>query len=298
MADKNPNKIIEKIQKIQDREAQKRANLVESPPAKPQSPTEIVKLPLWPELARAMPNQVARSSLFAPVARGRRKMHGGTVLVSRADAVLEFWGEQLDEVDADIVLQLMYEARHTPLGQPVNINRAAFLRAIGWGTSGREYKRFHQRMKSITLATLIIEARKPDGSMKYCIGHTKSFRILSDFDYNADTEAYTYTLDPRWAALFGNREYALIDWDKRLQIGRGLDMAKALQRLIATSSDPVQRYELGWLKEKMQYSSPMRKFRQTIIAAAEELRRLEIVKKFHINTNGRGKQQLTIFVSC
>ena len=35
------------------------------------------QMPLFRELERAMPNHLARSSLFAPIARGRRKQHDG-----------------------------------------------------------------------------------------------------------------------------------------------------------------------------------------------------------------------------
>jgi hypothetical protein len=79
--------------------------------------------------------------------------------------------------------------------------------------------------------------------------------------------------------MFSNQEYALLDWDKRMQIGRGQDMAKALQRLVATSSNPVQHYALDWLKDKMQYASPVRKFRETLESAVQELVRLEIIVK-------------------
>lgn len=251
-------------------------------------------LPGMDEFMRAMPNPVARSSLFAPVAKGRRKVHGGTVLVSRADGILEYWGEQLDEADADIVLQLMYESRQSPLGQPVLIKRAAFLRAMGRSTGKHDYEWLHRRMKALTAATLIIEAKRQDGSAKYRIGHTKSFHILADFDYDADAEAYTYSLDSRWRVLFGNREFALIDWEKRLQIGRGQDMAKALQRLVATSSDLVQRYALDWLKEKMQYGSPMRKFKDALISAMSELERLQIIVNGGIETSTKGKLQAVL----
>jgi hypothetical protein len=221
-------------------------------------------------------------------------MHSGTVLVSRKDGILEFWGEQLDEADADIVLQLMFETRQTALGQPVTINRAAFLRAMGRSTGKHDYEWLHRRMKALTAATLIIETKKPDGSTKYRvggIGNTKTFHILADFDYDEDIEAYTYTLDPRWRILFGNREFALIDWHKRLLIGRGQDMAKALQRLVATSADPVQRYPLDWLKDKMQYASPMRKFKEALTNAMRELERLEIIAGGRIGTSTKGNAQ-------
>lgn len=76
-------------------------------------------LPGLEEFMRAMPNHLARSSLFAPVARGRKKMHMDVVLVSRADAVIKFSGEQLDEAQADVWMQAMHEAGRAALGEPV-----------------------------------------------------------------------------------------------------------------------------------------------------------------------------------
>ena len=88
-------------------------------------------LPGLEEFMRAMPNHIARSSLFAPVAAGRKKIHKDTVLVSRGDAVIKFWGEQLDEAQADVWMQAMHEASKQTLGEPVIINRAEFLRSMG-----------------------------------------------------------------------------------------------------------------------------------------------------------------------
>jgi len=244
----------------------------------------------------AMPNHINRSSLFAPIARGRRKFHRQTAMVTRSDCVLEYTGEQLDEADADLVMALIFFAQKQPLGKPVPLNRAELLRKLGRGTGKQQYEWLHRRIKALTEATLFLEAKKPDGSTRYTIGKTISFRIISSFVYDDKTESYTYTLDPRWVQMFGNREYALIDWDKRLQIGRGQDMAKALQRLFATSSDPVQRYALDWLKDKMEYSSPMRKFRESLIAACAELERLEIIAAFKIERSTRGKEQLAVWL--
>lgn len=255
-------------------------------------------LPGMEDFMRAMPNQVSRSSLFAPIARGPRKFHQETALVTRSDAVMSYTGEQLDEADADLCLQLIYEARPHPLGQPVTLNRAALLRTMGRGTGKTQYEWLHRRMKALTVATLFIEAKKPDGSAKYRIGHTEAFHILQSFRYDQDTETYVFTLDPQWRTLFGNQEFALIDWDKRLQIGRGQDMAKALQRLVATSSDPVQRYALDWLKAKMQYNSPLRKFKEALISAIAELERLEIIATGRIERSTKGKEQLTLWLSA
>ena len=96
--------------------------------------------------------------------------------------------------------------------------------------------------------------------------------------------------------MFGNREYSLIDWDKRMQIGAGQDMAKALQRLLATSSDPVQRFGLEVLKDKMQYGGRMRDFRDSLARACAELERLEIISAHKIEESTKGKPQLALWL--
>lgn len=280
--------------------AQKTAEALERKSAKAEADASIPRqmfLPGMYEFMRAMPNQVARSSLYAPIARGRRKFHQETALVTRADAVMSYTGEQLDEADADLSLQLLYEAQPYPLGQPVMLNRAALLEAMGRNTGKTQYEWLHRRMKALTAATLFIEAKRPDGATKYKIGDTKVFHILADFEYRETTEVYTFTLDPRWRSLFGNREFALIDWDKRLQIGRGQDMAKTLQRLVATSADVVQRYALDWLKAKMQYTGRLRDFKDALNRAVHELERLEIVASGRIELSTKGNEQLTVWVS-
>lgn len=252
-------------------------------------------LPGMEDFLRAMPNQIARSSLFAPIARGTRKFHKETPLVTRTDAAITYTGEQLDEADADLSLQLIYESRLHQLGQPVTLNRAALLRATGRSTGKNDYDWLHRRMKALTVATLIIEARKSDGSTKYRIGHTEAFHIVQSFRYDDESETYIFTLDPRWAVLFQNREYALLDWDKRLQLGR--DMAKALQRLVATSSNQPQRYNLLWLKDKMQYSGRMRDFKDALAKAADELEHLGIIASSKLEESTKGNEQFAIWVA-
>lgn len=253
-------------------------------------------LPGMDEFMRAMPNHIARSSLFAPVARGRKRMHKGTVLQSRGDAVIKFWGEQLDEAQADVWMQAMKEAQRQPLGTPVVINRAAFLREIGRQTGNYEYKWLHRTMQALAFAMLVIEVTKADGKPKLSIGKTRALHLIAGFDYDEASEEYTLTIDPRWHAMYGNREFALIDWEKRREFGRNQDMAKTLQRLVATSSNPVQRYALDWLKGKMEYGGRMRDFRDALTRACTELERLEIITAHKIEDSTKGKPQLALWL--
>lgn len=244
----------------------------------------------------AFPNHLNRSSFIAPIARGRRKRHQQAEMVTRRDCVLEYTGEQLDEADGDLIMALIAFAQPYPLGTPVPLNRAELLRKLKRGTGKSQYDWLYKSMKRLREGVLFLEARKPDGATRYSVGKMQSFNVLKDLDYDGDSETYTFILDPRWVVMFGNREYSLLDWDKRMQIGRGQDMAKTLQRLLATSADPVQRYALDWLKAKMEYSSPMRKFREALAAACAELKRLEIITAHKIEDSTKGKPQLALWL--
>lgn len=249
-----------------------------------------VFLPGMTEIMRAMPNHIARSSLFAPVAPGRKKMHDNTVLVSRADAVIKFKGKQLDESQADVWMQAMYEAIKHPLGEPFVINRAGFLREIGRAPSGQNYKWLLNAMEELSFAMLVIEVVQ-EGKKKFSIGKTRALHLISGFDYDEKAGNYTLQIDPRWSEMYKSKEYARIDWEKRLQFGQHQNMAKSLQRLIATSSDTLQRHGLDYLKDKMEYTSPMRKFKESLYAAMLELQRLGIIAGGRIEASTRGTEQ-------
>jgi len=257
---------------------------------------EQVFLPGMQKLMRAMPNHIARSSLFAPVARGRKTFRDEAILVSRSDAVIRFTGKQLDEAQADVWMQAMYEAMKRPLGETIVINRAEFLREIGRNTSGKNYQWLFQVMKDLSLAMLIIEVKNKGEKRKISIGQVHALHMISGFIYDENKGIYTLQIDPRWRFLYENREFALIDWKKRLQFGLRQDMAKALQRLIATSSDRVQRHNLEWLKAKMEYGGRMRDFRTALSTASKELERLGIIDQWSVESSTRGKEQLVLWL--
>ena len=75
---------------------------------------------------------------------------------------------------------------------------------------------------------------------------------------------------------------------------RNQDMAKTLQRLLATSSDSVQRYALDWLKSKMEYCGRMRDFRDAVGVACIELKRVGIISGHRLEDSTKGKPQLIL----
>lgn len=248
-------------------------------------------LPLWFDEDRAIPNHLARSSLFAPIARNKRELMDGVKIASRKDVKIYFSGKQLDEADCDVWMHTLHLIRMLPVGVDVEINRASFLRDLGRskGTSG--YVWLHKAFERLAFAMVTIETDK------YKIGgtvETEVFHLIQSFHHKPREDSYRVSLDPRIHKLFSNKEFSLIDWQKRMQICRRTDMAKYMQRLIATDRAAIQRYALVDIKERMVYESPMNKFKEAISEALEELVRVGIITSSKFEESTRGREQVKL----
>src|SRR5260363_363828 len=116
MADGSLSKKHDLFVRIQQRAAEATRRLAEKQEQEAAKPQQMY-LPSLEEFMRAMPNPVARSSLFATVAKGRKKIHDGEIVLETPTFIIRFWGRQLDEAQADLWMQLMYEASKAPLGE-------------------------------------------------------------------------------------------------------------------------------------------------------------------------------------
>lgn len=249
-------------------------------------------LPRTNETKRTMSNHLARSSLFSPVARGRKKLLQGEVLVSRSDAVIKFSGEQLDETQADLWMHLMHLASKRPLGEMLEVNRASILNAIGRADCKAQYGWLLRSMTALSFAMLTIETYKDGGKTKK-LELNRVIHLINGFDTNIETGDYKFYVDARWSEVYAN-EYALINWELRNQISQGQDMAKSIQRLVATSSNKQQFYDVDWLKKKLNYTSPLRKFRPSVLLAVEELIRVGIIVDGKFKISAMDVEQLVI----
>lgn len=294
MADAKDSTPKRGLEWLYERSAQAQKEMAERAEQEAQQPKQMF-LPGMDEHMRAMPNYLSRSPLFAPVAPGRKSIHDGTVFHQTETVTLKGWGKQLTEDHADIWLHAIYLASKVPLGQPVVIRKREFLRGLGRSEGGSQFEWLHRGVMALSIFTIAIEARTKDGKTKYSIGTHPSSRVmqmLGGFDYDEETEEYRLAIDPRWRQTFGNREYGFLDWSKRLQIERGQNLAKSLQRLISTSADVVQRFSLEYLKGRAQYSGRMRDFRDALERAMRELERLEIIAGGSIEKSSKGKEQV------
>ncbi|MDG5826873.1 hypothetical protein MRX60_12785 (plasmid) [Xylella fastidiosa subsp. pauca] len=190
--------------------------------------------------------------------------------------------------DCDVFMQALAEAHRAALGERVFIKRGTFLKSIGRTDGSKDYAWLHESFRRLFLGALEIEAKN------YAIGRTSKssgLHLVAGFDYDPEQEAYYLVFDPRILALFSNREFALIDWTKRLHIERRVDMAKWLQNYIATHEAGIHRIGLKYLKVWMDYSSPPNKFLTALTEALAELERLGIIAGVKIEQSTRREKQ-------
>jgi hypothetical protein len=236
-------------------------------------------LPLFPELESAMPNHLARSSLFAPLKPGRRKMHDKAQLASRDDVEILFSGKQFDMADNDVLLQAFRVAQCFPTGHDVIFKRAAFLREIGRCTGKNDYTWLEESMDRLATGTLFIKTK-----------HYKAVLHLVDAYGRSDTTGeYWLRIDPEVLKLFSRREYGFIDLEARRRIGRGQDLAKWLQNYVGShEAGKPHTVAAHFLKEWSGTEGRLRDFHaRGLPRALAELRRLGVIQNDRIREDGR-----------
>jgi hypothetical protein len=226
-------------------------------------------LPFWKEEHRAMPNHIARSALFTPIKKGARTFHNKEIISSRCDVEITYTGLRLDEADADLWMQLLHHFRNTSPGNKFFINRARLLTELGKSRGKESYKWLEDSMNRLHGSISI-------KSKRYKISST----LLQIYATDEETNDYYFKIDKAIVQLFSNKEFSLIQWNKRKKLKYAL--SKTLQRHIATSSSIEQSYFYSDLKERFKRSGETKYLKRDLKKACEELLAHHIIFKYEL----------------
>lgn len=229
-------------------------------------PVQLDLFPDWQEGNAAMPNTIARSALFAPINRGRRKFLNNVQIAARADVTLYYKGDQLDMGDADVFAQTIRLIEKFDLGTDVEILPYGFLREMGRPTGGSAKKWLDKSFERLTEGTLKVDTEE----------YKVVLHLVDEYFHDKVQDKYFVRVNKKVAELFKKERYGLFDWEKRKQIGLGL--TKWMQTYIRSNNGP-QRIGIEklqeWCGKKARQKS---KFRAELNAAFQELERLGLVK--------------------
>jgi hypothetical protein len=118
---------------------------------------KVVMLTPWSDDRRAAPNAVFRSALFPALNNKKsRRFVQNHKIYSVSGLDVTFTGQQFDQTDLDVYLEILNLAKAVPLGQPVRFSAYSLLKALGWATGGKDHKRLHSHL--IRLCSGVIDA--------------------------------------------------------------------------------------------------------------------------------------------
>lgn len=138
-----------------------------------------------------------------------------------------FTGEQFDQSDLDVYLEILNMARNFPLGTPIQFSAHSLLKALGISTGGREHAWLHSVL--IRLCGGVVDAT--DHGQRY-FGQLLHGGIRNELTMN-----YTIKINPDFAVLFGFGLWSKINLGQRRAMGRN-NTAKALHAYYSSHINP------------------------------------------------------------
>ncbi len=227
----------------------------------------------WAERMRAAPNAMLRSALFGVVKPGRRKYVKDLPLPMIGEFSLAYTGERLDQSDLDIYLQIVHYARQRTVDDELRFPMRRLLRETGRGTGKSDYTWIDGRILSMVACAMRIS----DGKGRVLL----TGGLIRDFGYDETTGEVKCRLNPYLRGLF--EDYTLLNWDDRLALGPK-QLAKWLHAFYATHAAPhPMRVEMLMALCGSEIAD-LKKFRQTLRLALEELQARKLIRAWRIDT--------------
>lgn len=261
---------------IQRREAAEQARAAADPRPAPPRPDEkpkkakVIPFPNIPTETRPIVNEIARSALFSAIQSKDRQMLKDAPVAVSGDGKILFTGEQLNQSDHDVFMQLISIGSTKPAGEYIVVTGHSLLKALGRGTGKSQHDQLEAEIKRLVDGSVSIKVKR----FTY-FGH-----LIHDAKKDEESGHWVFRLNENLLPLFGVNCFTLIDWQQRKQL-KG-DLACWLQLYLATHAEPFPvkaetLHRLSGSKAKTMFT-----FRQKLRKALDTLQAAGHIKAWHI----------------
>lgn len=281
MAEKNdtpkPKSSSTEWLKARTEEAQKRL-ASEAKPAKKSVKKAIasdiqVKLPLWPEATRGLPNAILRNALFG-ISRERKIYKKRTMIASLEGYEIKFKGETFNQTDLDVLEAMLSLAMPHPLGKKVEFSVHSLLQDLGRNKSGEQHEQFKEQIARLIGGVVEITNTKLNLSFIGTLVH-KAYR-------DENSGRYVVIFDKDILNLFDSG-YTLIDWQQRMALGQN-NLAKWLHRFYSTHTAPFA-YKVETLLNLCGSTTTTKEFKRKLKQSLEDLVKVGAIQSWDIDQN-------------
>lgn len=190
-------------------------------------PTNIIKLPLWPDPMRAVPNGFLRSALFGAIGKGRRRFMKGEQIAALESIQIRYTGERLDQGDLDVYESVLHALRLQVMGKQCRVTSYALLKLMGKTDTGKNRATLHTRI--IRLRANAVEIKQ--GRYVYIGG------LIDEAYKDEETQEWVIVLNPKLRALFEPNQFTQIEWAVRQELD-GQPLAQWLHGFYASHAQP------------------------------------------------------------
>lgn len=210
------------------RRAQASAAPAAQVPGQPPARAEVIRLPVWVEAVRAVPNMALRSALFGAIRRGPRRYLQRETVAAIEGLQISYTGPRLDQGDLDVWESLLHLVRHQPMGEPCRVTAYALLKLMGKTDTGKNRDVLHTRIERLRANAVTIK----QGRYTYIGG-------LVDEAYKDEAahQEWVIVLNPKLRPLFAADQFTQVQWSVRQALA-GHQLAQWLHGYYASHADP------------------------------------------------------------
>ena len=248
-----------------------------------------IEIPLWPEPARAVPNEVVRSALFNVRNRNVKRVYMQSVpIVVVGDGTITYNGQELRQDDEDVWLQLLHLARCKPLSlHDLNEDKATveftprvFCKAIGWHINSHYYNKLETTLNRLQATALSMKSTRLGGET-ISLSLVRMSRIRIDGELaNSRGKIWKVWLEPKIVKLFGGQCFTMLDWEIRKTLS---PLGKWLQGFYQSHHEPYPIKIETIMDGCGSQNKNIRKFRVALEKAMKELDNVGLFEKWWIN---------------
>lgn len=253
--------LMDKLKRMQERNVggkEKEAEPSASAAEPVQQLAQVIRLPLWGEAMRGVPNGLLRSALFGAIAKGKRRFMKDEQIAAVEGVEISYTGERLDQGDLDVWESVLHLARSQSLGDECRVTSYALLKLMGKTDSGKN---------RATLRTRIIRLRANAVTIKQ--GRYSYIGGLVDEAYkDEETQVWVIVLNPKLHALYAADQFTQVDWSVRQALD-GKPLAQWLHSFYASHAKPYPMRIETLLQLSGSENSELRSSRQKLRKALD-----------------------------
>lgn len=186
-----------------------------------------VRLPLWPDPVRAVPNGFLRSALFGAIRKGRRRYLKAEQITALDGIEIRYTGERLDQGDLDVWESILHTVRLQKLGNRCRITSYALLKLMGKTDTGKNRATLHERITRLRANAVEVK----QGRYTYIGG------LIAGAAKDEETQGWVIELDTKLSPLFAANQFTQVEWAVRHALD-GKPLAQWLHGFYASHAKP------------------------------------------------------------